>query len=350
MGHFPLHSIPVSRGKANTLTELQFVSRPPAFRGKPVSIRVIGAWTSADDRKSQYGRVYLAINMMLALVSVFLAAYNLKQGRGDRKGAGRLATLVFVCGLVIFLLRAHHQPSIDEFPLFRMAVSDALCVAALVWFQYIAFEPFVRRYWPDCLTAWSRALSGRLHDPLVGQHVMVGILFGTAAACLPAIWRGNSTGDVIENNLAPKVLSALSFSVAGSVMVVTLLMLFMMLFRSNLMAVLGCAGFGVLLATQGAEASLTTTVSAALVFAIDAFVVMRFGLLSIMALVFVYTFLMQSTMTTDPSSWYFESSIYTAAVVMAIAAYAFYVSLGIKIGKISGVARRPVCPIREFGM
>jgi fructuronate reductase len=33
---------------------------------------------------------------------------------------------------------------------------------------YVALEPFVRRMWPDALISWSRAIMGRLRDPLVG--------------------------------------------------------------------------------------------------------------------------------------------------------------------------------------
>jgi hypothetical protein len=48
---------------------------------------------------------------------------------------------------------------------------------------YLAFEPFMRRRWPHALISWTRLLAGRFGDAVVGQHILVGILFGAAVAC-----------------------------------------------------------------------------------------------------------------------------------------------------------------------
>ena len=53
----------------------------------------------------------------------------------------------------------------------------AALVAGLFWFQYIAAEPFARRYWPDSLISLTRLLTGRVRDPLVASNVLVGLLF-----------------------------------------------------------------------------------------------------------------------------------------------------------------------------
>ena len=55
---------------------------------------------------------------------------------------------------------------------------------AFVWLFYLAVEPYVRRLWPKTLIAWSRVLEGRLRDPLVGQHILLGALAGLAATLL----------------------------------------------------------------------------------------------------------------------------------------------------------------------
>ncbi len=47
---------------------------------------------------------------------------------------------------------------------------------AFVWLAYIAIEPIVRRSWPELLFSWSRLLSGRFRDPLVGRDLLAGDL------------------------------------------------------------------------------------------------------------------------------------------------------------------------------
>ena len=62
--------------------------------------------------------------------------------------------------------------------MFLNFVSIAVFLGAFVWLAYIAIEPIVRRRWPELLFSWSRLLSGRFRDPLVGRDVLAGILIG----------------------------------------------------------------------------------------------------------------------------------------------------------------------------
>ena len=50
----------------------------------------------------------------------------------------------------------------------------------------MAFEPYVRRFWPQLLVGWTRLLSGRVRDPLVGRDVLVGVAAGAVGALLIA--------------------------------------------------------------------------------------------------------------------------------------------------------------------
>lgn len=49
-----------------------------------------------------------------------------------------------------------------------------------MWLGYVALEPYVRRRWPHTLIAWSRLLSGRVRDAMVGRDVLIGIISGVA--------------------------------------------------------------------------------------------------------------------------------------------------------------------------
>jgi hypothetical protein len=48
----------------------------------------------------------------------------------------------------------------------------------------MAFEPYVRRHWPYAIISWSRFLSGRLRDPLVGGHILIGVTYGAVIVVL----------------------------------------------------------------------------------------------------------------------------------------------------------------------
>jgi hypothetical protein len=67
-------------------------------------------------------------------------------------------------------------------PQVRLAISQALVGAGTTGVFYLALEPHVRRRWPTVLVAWSRVLSGRWRDPLVGRDVLAGVAMGAAAA------------------------------------------------------------------------------------------------------------------------------------------------------------------------
>ncbi len=58
-----------------------------------------------------------------------------------------------------------------------------------MWLFYVALEPIVRRTWPGVLISWSRVLAGRLRDPLVGHHLLVGVLAGIIARSLSSVGR-----------------------------------------------------------------------------------------------------------------------------------------------------------------
>jgi hypothetical protein len=42
------------------------------------------------------------------------------------------------------------------------------------WIYYLALEPFARRLYPHMLTSWSRGISGRYWDPLLGRDILIG--------------------------------------------------------------------------------------------------------------------------------------------------------------------------------
>jgi hypothetical protein len=68
-----------------------------------------------------------------------------------------------------------------ELGLVIMGLSFAAFAAGILWLMYVAIEPYVRRHWPDALISWTRLQAGRLRDPLVASHIMLGVMVHNAA-------------------------------------------------------------------------------------------------------------------------------------------------------------------------
>ena len=59
-------------------------------------------------------------------------------------------------------------------------VGHALYHSAMVWIQYIAIEPYLRRVRPASLVSWARMVSRRWRDPILGRDVLAGLFLGGA--------------------------------------------------------------------------------------------------------------------------------------------------------------------------
>src|ERR1700728_1779263 len=128
-----------------------------AFQGKPVFFSLIGDWTKPERQKStekksigeQAGKIlgWLVVGSVL-VGSGLLARRNYRQGRGDRAGALRLASVMFLLEIALFLCRGHFATVGDAIGLLFLQISTALFVAGTTWMLYLAVEPWVRRHWP----------------------------------------------------------------------------------------------------------------------------------------------------------------------------------------------------------
>ena len=143
-----------------------------AYRGKPVYFELIGPWTRPE-RMQPYQRtggeraviaIITVLSLSVLIVSAMLARRNLRLGRGDRRGALRLAAFVFVASMVAWFFGAHHVPSVSELGLFLENLQVALAWSGFLWVLYIALEPYVRRRWTATLVSWSRLLAGGFRE------------------------------------------------------------------------------------------------------------------------------------------------------------------------------------------
>ena len=163
-----------------------------SYRGKPVYFHVIGPWSPPWRMQTQRAlsrssvvreSTLLAGGFCTLILAALFARHNVRLGRGDRRGAFRIAAFVFSTAMIAGVLAAHHIPALgQEWQMFVRMISQALFAAAFVWLYYLALEPYVRRQMPELLISWSRLLAGKLRDPLIGRDLLAGSLLGSAVA------------------------------------------------------------------------------------------------------------------------------------------------------------------------
>jgi len=166
-----------------------------AYAGKPVFFVVGGQWTRSSRAAQTAAPLFnVLINEFSALVmpglmlaGAILARRNLKLGRGDRRGAFRAASFVFIMMMAAWVLAEHVTPiGPDVLRLFE-AIGGALFASALLWLTYLGLEPYIRRYFPDSLIGWTRLIAGRWQDARVGRDVMIGVAAGLGMTVLYAV-------------------------------------------------------------------------------------------------------------------------------------------------------------------
>ena len=148
-----------------------------AWGGKPVYFDVSGDWHQKSEPLAKPQPVQALATLLFVSVLIgagLIASRNLRLGRGDRRGAGRIVGFVFLFTMCTRLLTMAHVVGFWEIELFIRALSMAGFRPALVALFYLAVEPYARRNWPDSLISWNRVLAGKLRDPLVASHVLAG--------------------------------------------------------------------------------------------------------------------------------------------------------------------------------
>ncbi|MBV9210178.1 MAG: hypothetical protein JOZ52_06090 [Acidobacteria bacterium] len=290
-----------------------------------------------------WGLIFLVF-VALILAGALLARRNLQLGRGDRRGAFRVASFVFIVNMIDWALDATHVPTLGgEVFTFSRSVAWGLLDAGLVWLLYIALEPYVRRRWPNILISWSRLLAGNFRDPLVGRDMMIGALLGLSVILSGYLldflqrWTGGASRAPYTINSGTyfglrgclKIfISVIPFvALLQGLGLLFLLLLLSMLLRKQWLAIVAfwllfAAGLG--LAFSNSPLDLAQKMLAAAAFT---FVLIRFGLL---AACFAQLFLLHAEYypyTTDFSAWYAGSAVFAIVSAVALIVYGFYISL-----------------------
>jgi eukaryotic-like serine/threonine-protein kinase len=206
-------------------TDIPITIEAASYRGRPVMFQIVYPWTPATREPQGGGRsINSWIFITMLLIGAAIASYvNLHRGRTDRRGALRIASFMVFVLIAIWLVGRHAQSGADEQQRFFARAGLALFVGFAMYILYLGLEPFVRRLWPSMLVAWTRVLSGRLRDPLVGRDALLGVAAGATLMLiyLEPFWTVGLTGKPptpLQTDLSP--LLGLRGAVAGVLLAV----------------------------------------------------------------------------------------------------------------------------------
>ena len=333
-----------------------------AWHGKPVFFAMIGNWNkpwrmvtdhSAEERKNR-ASLMISVFLLTAILAAgaLLARRNYRHGRGDREGALRQAAVVFVLEIGIWLCRCHFFAGFQAFGYLMIAIASALLWGGAMWMLYLAIEPWIRRNWPQAIISWSRLISGKVRDPVVGRDILFGVAFGTLWLVISQL----SLVPLARLGAAPP-LGGSAYLMGGrqalgqwlmqipSSILATMQFFFLLLGLKVLLeslcrqvglkahrvdwiaAVLFVMVFLVMRGLQSTHLAVDVPLII-LIFGILTLIVLRFGLVPLAVGAFTVDMLESVPFTADFSAWYAPTAFLALLSVLALAAWGFYHSLG----------------------
>jgi hypothetical protein len=320
-----------------------------AWRGKPIYFQVVGPWTRPERMQSfmlnantkALAIIALVISGLLLTAAMLLARHNIRRERGDRRGAMRLAGFTSSVFMLIWLFSGSRVTGFGELALFFGALSYALLLAAAVWVLYMAIEPIARRRWPHSMIAWNRLLAGGLRDPLVGRDVLVGLTFGTASALAAklhelallkfgatpsiSVYLGSLQG---ASGAVAAFLTLIPNCVVQALIWFVLIFILRMLLRRDWLA---AGAFVLMYMVFNGLATPSSPALAALFAGVETtlliFMMLRFGLVALIASSFVYVLMLLFPIAADFSVWYAGASLLALFSVAGMSAFALHSSL-----------------------
>jgi serine/threonine-protein kinase len=322
-----------------------------AYRGRPVFFRMEVPWGGSFlERKPPQRKSKLLFNLLQAAILVacaLLARRNLRLGRGDRKGARRLALYVFTVMMLEWLLEANHVRDmvVERAVVVRGLGTGVMKAMLFCWIPYVALEPWLRSQWPERITSWSRLLAGRFGDPLVGRDLLIGTCAATVLQSVLRLyilvpeWLGHApprpesiwTMTLIDTkHCLGEFFRFQEDSIFFGFGLLFLLLLLRFLVRSEWLAM----GLAVALVSWVwfPEVSQVYPYFGFLITAarMTGFVLVlsRFGVLAAITAMFFDAILNTYPVTFDLSAWYAESAVFVFIVLIGLGAYGLFAALG----------------------
>ncbi len=234
-------------------------------------------------------------------------------------------------------------PSVNFVYLLVLAISTALFWGGTVWVLYLALEPYVRRYWPQAIISWTRALSGRWRDPLVGRDVLYGTILGVLfcdvygiryhwEALLGAPPAGPDTSYLGSVRMAISAwLEHIPISISSTLLLFLILFLCRVLLRKSWPAAIAFVLLFTALKSVSSDYPALEWPIQAILYTVLAIGAIRFGLVTLVVALFTADAALNVPATLNPSEWYFTAGTLAFASIAALAIWGFHTALAGKV-------------------
>ena len=319
-----------------------------AWHGKLVDLQVLAPWSRAWRQPAPPGNwknsartlIEKLSYALIFLFSVFMAARNLRAGRGDRRGAFRLAMAMLILEAAGWVFEAHWVMDISMLSIVTTNAAEWSMSAGIIWLLYIALEPAVRARWPHAIQTWSRVLTGRWQDAQVAAHVLYGVLVGLiiAAFFLAAQFFQASQGSLVAaadayvgtstRTWIADVLSRANNAIEFGLVVVFAIFCFRAVFRKDWIASIAAAVLFTLAENDTWQGNWVNFPFFFVIFALLTFVLMRLGLVATMVALFSVNSLLRTPGAqglTKPYEW---AVVLYPGMILAIVIWAFWRTSG----------------------
>ncbi len=319
-----------------------------SWKGRITLVKLTYPWNKSGNpegaRPSPLTRVLFFFLFVGLAYAILLARRNWKLGRADRKGALRVGAARFILASAVWMGTVHALPEAGTLFMFFQSIGDWLLSGSLLWILYLALEPELRARWPHSIVTWNRLLAGRWRDAQVGAHVLIGATVGVLiwfSAELVEIWFGKPNVLGAEGGLsmtlgtrgwlARHALTLNNLLPIGMILFLSVFGL-RMLVRKDVIAALLASGIAVLF-NVGLDSNRYTELRILVpiffvLFTILIFVLLRVGLVAAMAAIFFLNSCSSIIVGSDWTSWYAPYGLATLALLLGIALFAFWRSLG----------------------
>jgi serine/threonine-protein kinase len=312
-----------------------------------ITIRPLNVDAGAREGSTLLGRVRTVAIWSLVAFSAFvvflMAVRNLRRGRTDLHGSLRVAAACFLLAGVGWAGWVHPLASDAMIEHALSAAGDWLFSAAILFLVYLALEPEVRARWPHAIVTWNRVLAGRWRDPQVASDILIGAAVGAGMYTVFKLFFVVFSRHVEPVNFDIGVnfamgtrawigghAGALSDALRSGLLIFMAIFGLRQFLRYDAVAAVAAA----LMFTMGqgdviyAQNWALMTLLYVVIYSGLAFVLLRYGLVATIATVFFGDSGNSILLGWDWNTWYAPYGIASLLLLIGIAVWAFYRSLG----------------------
>ena len=233
----------------------------------------------------------------------------------------------------------HLVPDSAVVLLLYRTIGDELLWTGTLLLAYVALEPALRARWPHSIVTWNRVLAGHWKDAQVGSHILVGAAVGIAigvASLGLSFNAGRRTwmDSWLLTVSGPQWLAAhagqMATAILGGISLIFTVLGLRQLVRSHTLAwALATLIWALVSARNFQPASLALVLPFGIVvYGLVLFILTRLGLLAAIAAVFFSNDVSFVVKGLHWNAWYAPYGLASAALMIGIALFAFWRSLG----------------------